>query len=177
MGRPTPSYVSGASEAPLLGLTIGDLFDQCAERWPDREALVVRHQGARLTYRELKEAADRAARGLLRLGLGAGDRVCIWSQNNAEWVVTQLATAKIGAILVNINPAYRLHELEYVLAQSGCRALVASPGFKASDYTAMLQEHRTPADALRQAQLALQRERRWREPYYWAAFVLQGEPN
>jgi fatty-acyl-CoA synthase len=135
---PFGSYVSGASDTPLLGVTIGDALDRTVARWPDREALIVRHQGLRYTWRELGAEVERAARGLMALGIVRGERVAIWSPNRAEWVITQYAAAKIGAILVNINPAYRLHELEYALNQSGCAALVTAPRFRATDYTAML---------------------------------------
>jgi fatty-acyl-CoA synthase len=133
------SYVSGTSDTPLLGLTIGDAFDQTVARFADREALVVRQQGLRYTWRELREEVDRCARGLMALGIEKGDRVGIWAPNRAEWTITQFATAKIGAILVNINPAYRLHELEYALNQSGCKALVMAPTFRTADYTGMVQ--------------------------------------
>jgi fatty-acyl-CoA synthase len=134
------SYVHGASDVPLIGSTIGDLFDRVVDQQPDHEALVSCHQGIRLTYRELQAAADRFARGLLALGIGKGDRVGIWSPNHAEWVVAQFATPKIGAILVNVNPAYRVHELEYALRQSGCVALIIAPQFKTSNYAALLRD-------------------------------------
>ena len=134
-----PSYVSGASQVPLLGLTIGDALDRTVARLPDGEALISRHQGLRYTWAALGEAVDRCARGLMALGLAKGDRVGIWSPNRAEWAITQFAAAKIGAILVNINPAYRLHELEYALNQSGCAALVLAPAFRATSYLAMLE--------------------------------------
>ncbi len=136
----TQSYVHGASGAALIGETIGSYFDRAAERWGNREALVVRHQDVRWSYGELKERADAFAAGLLALGLEPGDRVGIWSPNNAEWVVTQFATAKAGLILVNINPAYRLTEAEYALNKVGCRALVSAADFKSSDYLAMLRK-------------------------------------
>ena len=134
------SYTSGPSDTPLIGSTIGDLFDQVAEGLPDHEALVSRHQGLRYTYRELHEEVDRFARGLMALGVQRLDRVGIWSPNNAEWVITQFATAKIGCILVNINPAYRTSELEYALEQSGVSVLIVAPCFKSSDYVAMVNE-------------------------------------
>jgi len=121
-------------------MTIGAAFDRTVERFPQREALVVRHQQLRYTWAELAEAVDRCARGLLALGLQAGERVGIWSPNNAQWCITQFATAKIGVVLVNINPAYRLSELEYALKQSGCRWLICADAFKTSDYHAMLHE-------------------------------------
>src|SRR5262245_55742907 len=134
------SYVSGASDTPLLGTTIGDMFDGIAARYPDREALVSRHQGLRYSYRELREEVDRCARALMALGVGKGERVGIWAPNCAEWAIVQFATAKIGAVLVNINPSYRVHEVRYALTQSGCAYVVIAPRFKTSDYTAMLCE-------------------------------------
>jgi fatty-acyl-CoA synthase len=134
------SYVHGASEKPLIGATIGVFFDHIAERFAECDALIVRHQQIRWTYRELKERVDAFAAGLLALGLKRGDRIGIWSPNNAEWVITQFATAKAGLILVNINPAYRLAELEYALNKAGCVALVTAVQFKSSDYLAMLRE-------------------------------------
>src|SRR5262245_41212845 len=134
------SYTSGSSDTPLLGSTIGDLFDQTVARYGDNEALIVRHQGIRYTYRQLKAQVDRCARSLMALGAQKGDRVGIWAPNCAEWTIVQLATAKIGAILVNVNPAYRLHEVEYALNQSGCAYLVIAPQFKTSDYTRMVYD-------------------------------------
>jgi fatty-acyl-CoA synthase len=133
------SYVSGSSEVPLLGYTIGEMFDQIVSRYPHREALVARHQGLRYTYHQLQTAVERCARGLMALGLQPGERLGIWSPNRAEWTITQFATSKIGAILVNINPSYRLHELEYALQQSGCAMLVLAPQFRTSNYTEMLE--------------------------------------
>src|SRR5215831_5532150 len=137
-GAQRTSYVSGTSDTPLLGMTIGDAFDRIVARFPDREALVVRQQGLRYTYATLREEVDRCARALMALGIEQGERVGIWAPNRAEWAITQFATAKIGAILVNINPAYRLHELEYALNQSGCVLLVSAPEFRAANYTEML---------------------------------------
>jgi len=136
----TQSYVHGASDIPLFGDTIGEHFDAVAGRWPDRQALVVRHQNIRWTYGELKERVDAFAAGLVALGLEPGDRIGIWSPNNAEWVVAQFATAQAGLILVNINPAYRLAELEYALNKVECRALITARSFKTSDYLGMLRE-------------------------------------
>ncbi|MCB0015351.1 MAG: AMP-binding protein, partial [Anaerolineales bacterium] len=136
----TTSYVSGASDTPLIGQTIGDLFDQTAGKFGDRTALVSRHQGLRFTYAELQKAVNRCARGLIALGLEPGDRIGMWSPNYAEWVIIQFAAAKAGTILVNINPSYRSHELEYALNQSGCTALVTATQFKSSDYTGMLYD-------------------------------------
>ncbi len=132
------SYSSGTSSVPLLGETIGACFERTVAAHPDREALVSCHQGLRFTYRELDDAVNLVARGLLTKGFEVGDRVGIWSPNYAEWTIVQLATAKIGAILVNLNPAYRTHELSYALNQSGCRLLVAASNFKTSDYRAMV---------------------------------------
>ncbi|MHB8668118.1 MAG: AMP-binding protein [Burkholderiales bacterium] len=134
------SYVHGASVAPLIGSSIGAYFDEVCARYPEREALVVRHQGARLTYAALRAEVDRLACGLIRLGLKPRDRVGIWSQNNLEWVLTQFATAKAGLIMVNINPAYRRSELEYALNKVGCRALILSPSFKGSNYIEILND-------------------------------------
>jgi fatty-acyl-CoA synthase len=139
--HPSPiSYVSGISDTPLKGQTIGDCFDETVARCADRDALISRHQGQRYTWRALQEIVDRAARALLTLGVAKGDRVGIWSPNCAEWTITQFATAKIGAILVNINPSYRTHELEYALKQSGTSTLILQGAFKASDYVATLAE-------------------------------------
>jgi fatty-acyl-CoA synthase len=135
-----PSYSHGTSDTPLLGDTIGDHFQRTAARFADRPALVSRQQDVRLTYAQLDAAVDAAAAGLLRAGIRAGDRVGIWAPNCAEWVLVQYATAKVGAILVNVNPAYRTHELEYVLRQSGVRLLFSASAFKTSDYAAMIDE-------------------------------------
>jgi fatty-acyl-CoA synthase len=124
---------------PLIGETIGSHFDRAAARWAGREALVVRHQQIRWTYAELKTHVDALAAGLIALGLEPGDRVGIWSPNNAEWVLTQFATAKAGLILVNINPAYRLVEVEHALRKSGCTALITATQFKNSDYLGMIR--------------------------------------
>jgi fatty-acyl-CoA synthase len=140
MARLTQSYVHGAASVALVGETIGVHFDKVAARWPDQPALIVRHQNIRWSYGELKARVDAFAAGLLALSLSAGDRVGIWSPNNAEWVVAQFATAKAGLILVNINPAYRLIELEYALNKVGCKALITADRFKASDYLGMLRE-------------------------------------
>ena len=134
-----PSYVHGSSDLALIGETIGAHFDRMAARYAERDALIVRHQGVRWTYRELAERVDALAAGLLALGLERGERVGIWSPNNAEWVLTQFATAKAGLILVNINPAYRLAELEYALNKVGCAALITASRFKTSDYLGMLR--------------------------------------
>ncbi|MSO76086.1 MAG: AMP-binding protein [Alphaproteobacteria bacterium] len=134
------SYVHGGSTTPLIGATIGTFFDRAVARWQDREALVVRHQDVRWSYGELGRRVDDLAAGLLAAGLEPGDRVGIWAQNCAEWVLSQFATAKAGLILVNINPAYRRTELDYALNKVGCRALITSPRFKSSDYLAILRD-------------------------------------
>src|SRR3989449_5963081 len=129
-----PSYVHGAYPVPLLGETIGENLRRTVAQFGDREALVVRHQQYRATYTALWEQTTRAARGLLARGVQKGDRVGIWSPNRAEWVVTQYATARIGIILVNINPAYKTAELRYALQQSGTSLLLLARAFRASDY-------------------------------------------
>jgi fatty-acyl-CoA synthase len=134
------SYVHGVSPTPLLGETIGQLFDRTVARVSDREALVVRHQNVRWSYRDLAREVDALAAGLIALGLQPGERVGIWSPNNAEWVVAQFATAKAGLVLVNVNPGYRLAEVEYALNKVGCKALITAARFKSSDYIAMLGE-------------------------------------
>jgi len=138
----TPSYARGAAAPPLLEETIGANFDRTVERFGEREAVVSCEQGLRYTYAELGAAVDLLARGLIAAGLQPGDRLGIWSPNCAEWTLVQYATAKLGVILVNINPAYRSSELEYALRQSGCRLLVAAPTFKTADYRAIVAEVR-----------------------------------
>ncbi|EIL90786.1 AMP-binding protein [Rhodanobacter spathiphylli] len=140
MTTATPSYVHGASLQPLLGETVGGLLDRVAAKYPQRPALVVRAQDVRLNYREFHAEVERVAAGLLALGLERGERIGIWAPNRAEWVVLQFAAPKAGLILVNINPAYRTHELEYSLNKVGCRALVLPRRFKTSHYLAMLTE-------------------------------------
>lgn len=131
---------AGPKDVPLIHQTIGDSLAATVARYPDEEALVVPYQDVRLTYAEFSDEVDRVARGLLALGVERGDRIGIWSPNNAEWVLIQYATARIGAILVNINPAYRTSELEYALNQSGCRFLISAPHFLTSDYRKMVAE-------------------------------------
>ncbi|WP_063045800.1 AMP-binding protein [Nocardia pseudovaccinii] len=144
------SYTSGTAETPLLGDTIGDDFDRMAAAYADREALVDCPSGRRWTYRELAAAIDALATGLAERGIAKGDRVGIWAPNCAEWFLTQYATAKLGAILVNINPAYRTSELEYVLRQAGVRMLIAAPEFKTSSYVAMIEQVRPNYPGLEQ---------------------------
>ncbi|HEY8572984.1 AMP-binding protein [Phenylobacterium sp.] len=134
------SYVHGASDKPLIGKTIGACFDETAAAHPDVPALVVRHQGVRWTWAELKDQVDALAAGLVALGLEPGDRIGIWAPNCAEWAVTQFATAKAGLILVNINPAYRTSEAEYALNKVGCKALITAIRHKTSEYLSMLRE-------------------------------------
>ena len=135
-----PSYTQGSLDKPLLAMTIGQAFDHTAALYPEGEALVVRHQQQRYNWAQLARAVDLHARALLALGLKAGDRLGVWAPNGAEWFISQFASAKIGVILVNINPAYRLSELEYVLKQSACQWLVCAGAFKTSNYHAMLLE-------------------------------------
>lgn len=132
------SYVNGASSTPLIGVTVGHYFDEACARYADHEALVVRHQEARLTYRELQSRVNTLACGLRRLGLAPGERIGIWSTNCVEWTLMQFATAKAGLILVNINPSYRRTELEYAINKVGCRAIVMASEFKDSNYNDMI---------------------------------------
>ncbi len=134
------SYVCGTSDKPLLYQTIGDAIDRAVEQWGDKEAIVVRHQHIRWSYRELGAAIDAFAAGLLALDLQPGDRVGIWSPNNIEWIITQFATARAGLILVNINPAYRKAELTYTLNKVACKALILAREFKSSFYVGMLRD-------------------------------------
>ncbi|GAB3545174.1 AMP-binding protein [Noviherbaspirillum agri] len=133
------SYDRGSCETPLIEQTIGDFFDAMVNRFPDNEALVSCHQQIRYTYRELQRESNRLASALLGLGLQKGDRVGIWSHNNAQWLLTQIATAKAGIVLVNINPAYRIAELEYALNKVGCKSLISMTTFKTSDYLDMIR--------------------------------------
>ncbi len=142
------SYVHGACDVPLIGLTIGDMLDGVAEAMPERKALVSCHQQLRYSYAQLREECNRFARALMALGIAKGDRVGVWAPNCAEWMIAQYATAKIGAILVNINPAYRASELEYALVQSGCGTLIIAPPFRSQDYAAILRE--VPSERLPQ---------------------------
>jgi fatty-acyl-CoA synthase len=143
-----PSYASGISDLPLLGDAIGDNLDRTAAVFPDRDAMVEVATGRRWSYREFVADVDALALGLLDAGLAKGDRVGIWAPNRSEWTLVQYATAKLGAILVNINPSYRTHELEYVLNQAGVRLLFAATTFKTSDYAAMIDEVRPRCAAL-----------------------------
>ena len=145
------SYSHGASPVPLLGETIGENTRRTVERLPNQEALVVRQQGFRATYEQFWELTSRCARGLLSRGVKKGDRVGIWAPNRYEWVIVQYATARIGAILVNINPAYKTAELEYALNQSGTSFLLLAKAFRANDYVAMLADVRDRTKELREA--------------------------
>ena len=123
MAQISKSYVNGTSDEALMYSTIGEALDHAAETWGDNEAVVVCHQNFRWSFRQLQEAADAMAAGLVALGFERGDRIGIWSPNNIEWVVTQFATAKAGLILVNVNPAYRIGELEYALNKVECKGI------------------------------------------------------
>jgi fatty-acyl-CoA synthase len=143
------SYSSGTATHPLLGETLGENFDRIARTFPDNEAVVSVHQNRRLTYHEMREATDEFARGLIALGVEHGDRVGIWSTNNVEWVIAQFATPKIGAVLVNINPAYRSSEASYVLRQSGVSVLLVQIAHKTSNYADIMREIRDALPDLR----------------------------
>src|SRR6476620_9240662 len=156
-----PSYSSGTSRTPLLGDTIGDNLERTVQRFPEREALVDLLSGRRWTYRAFNDEVDALARGLLGHGIEAGDRIGIWAPNCPEWTLLQYATAKVGAILVNVNPAYRSHELAYVVNQSGMRLLVSAVAHKSSDYRAMVEEVRPDCPQL--ADVVHIGERGWSE--------------
>jgi len=155
------AIASGPTDTPLLETTIGDAFAATVDRHGDRDALVSCHQDIRWTYDELADRVWRLAAGLVAAGLGPGDRVGLWSPNHAEWTLVQFATAHIGVVLVNINPAYRTHELAYALNQSECRWLIAAPNFKTSDYRAMADEVRPDVPALERTVFFWDRE--WEE--------------
>src|SRR4051794_149112 len=146
---PPLSYSHGACSIPLLGETIGENLRHTVEAHGDRDALVVRHQNFRATYRELWELVGRAARGLIARGVKTGERVGVWSPNRFEWVVLQFATARVGAILVNINPAYKATELEYALRKSSVSLLALARGFRQTDYLALLADVRPRCPQLR----------------------------
>jgi len=148
LSKPLPSYASGTSDIPLLGETIGANFERTVARFADREALVDCPTARRWTWSELDVDVDQVALGLLSRGIAKGDRVGIWAPNRAEWVIVQYATAKIGAILVNVNPAYRAHEVRYVIEQSGMRLLVSAQRHRSSDYRAMVEQVRGDCPAL-----------------------------
>ncbi len=148
---PDPSYFHGVSPIPLLGETIGENLRRTVERVPDSDALVVRHQGYRATYRQLWEQVSMVARGLMARGVRKGDRVGIWSPNRSEWVIVQYASARMGAILVNINPAYKTAELEYALKQSGISFMILARAFRSADYRAMFAEVKGRCPDLKEA--------------------------
>ena len=149
----TRSYYSGASDAQIIYETIGSYFDKIANLHSTHSALVVRHQGVNWTYGELQARVDQLAMGLINLGIEPGDRVGIWGPNSSEWVLVQLATAKIGAIMVCINPAYRLYELEYALNKVECKALITDVSFKTSDYLGMINTLAPELDSSHPGQL------------------------
>ena len=180
------SYVHGTGTTPLLGHTIGESLNRAAAQFGDRDALVSCHQDVRYTYEQLLDEVNRAARALLGLGVERGDRVGMWGPNSAEWLITQFAAAKTGAILVNINPAYRLRELEYALRQSGIKVLVASRGFRKIDYVAMLTALVPELNAQRLASIQSERFSALRHVIYlgaestpggiaWTEFMKQGD--
>ncbi len=167
----TRSYVHGASDIPLIGQTIGENFDAAVQRWRDRDALIVRHQDIRWTYGDLQREVDAFAAGLLALGLEPGDRIGIWSPNNAEWVITQYATAKAGLVLVNTNPAYRISELDYALNKVSAKALILAAAFKSSDYVGMIRELAPEIDGAEPGQLKAERL-----PHLKTLIQIGGEP-
>ena len=139
MTKLTQSYYCGASQSQIIYETIGNYFDRTCAANPEVDALVVRHQNVRWSINQLQEQVNSLATGLLALGVQVGDRVGIWGPNSAEWVMVQLATAKIGAIMVCINPAYRTYELEYALNKVECDTIITAEHFKSGDYLGMLQ--------------------------------------
>jgi fatty-acyl-CoA synthase len=145
--RLSTSHDIGDTAVPLIEVTIGHHFEEMARRFPDREALVSRHQNVRMSYRELDRESNRLASALLNSGITQGDRVGIWAHNGAEWLLMQIATAKVGIVLVNINPAYRVTELEYALNKVGCKMLVTMTAFKTSDYLGLVRELAPEVDA------------------------------
>jgi len=147
---PLPSYLHRGGDAPLLWATVPGHFRAVAERFPDNEAIVSRHQNRRLSYHELMVRSDALAKGLLALGFEKGERIGVWATDNVEWLLVQLATARIGVILVNINPAYRPRELEYALKKSEIQGLFVMPRFKTSDYLGMLEELELPGPRCRE---------------------------
>ena len=147
LNRLTLSHDIGDTRVPLIEVTIGQHFEAIAQRYPDREVLVSRHQNVRMSYRELDRESNRLASALLNCGITRGDRVGIWAHNSSEWLLMQIATAKVGIVLVNINPAYRVTELEYALNKVGCKMLVTMTAFKTSDYLGIVRELAPEVDA------------------------------
>jgi fatty-acyl-CoA synthase len=168
------SYVCGTSDRPLIGETIGDHLDRIAARYPRADALVSAHENLRYSYEELRELCNVAARGLLALGVEHGDRVAIWSPNCTQWVIVQLATAKIGAILVNINPAYRAHEFSYAMRQSGSSVLIMQPRYKSSDYARILASVRDELSALRTV-VFIEPDEEWPQEMLWENLLAAAE--
>ena len=166
----TGSYGHGASSVPLLGETIGENLDRTARLVPENDAVVSVHQGRRLSYAAFAAETDRLGKAFVAAGVGHGERVGMWSPNSLEWVVAQYATAKIGAILVNVNPAYRLHELEYALRQSGVSTLIVLDRYKTSEYLAMVREVRGALPALRQV-VVVGEEAPRRDETAWDAYL------
>ena len=164
------SYAFMGSEKPLIGKTIGEMFDEIADKYPDNDAIVSIHQNQRYTYRQLQREVNRAAKGFIALGLKKGDRLAIWATNIAEWIITQFATAKAGIIMVNINPAYRTHELEYSLRQSETQALLLLDRFKTSDYVQMFYDVCPEARDSQPGQISSQKL-----PFLKTAVLLRGE--
>jgi len=169
-GKISLSYAFRGSEKPLIGKTIGDMFDKIAEKYPENDAIVSLHQDLRYTYRELQREVDRAAKGFISLGLKKGDRLAIWATNIAEWIITQFATAKAGIIMVNINPAYRTHELEYALKQSETQALFLIDRFKTSDYVNMFYQVDPEAKTSKPGRISSENL-----PYLKTAVLIRGE--
>jgi fatty-acyl-CoA synthase len=180
------SYVHGPDVTPLLEHTIGECLDRAADAFGDHDALISCHQNIRSTYRELLEHVNRAARALLRLGVERGDRVGMWGPNSAEWMISQYAAAKVGAILVNVNPSYRLRELEYALTQSGIKILIAARGFRKIDYVELLTTLIPELNTARRSTLFAERVPLLRHLIYlgaesspggmsWTEFVEQGD--
>jgi fatty-acyl-CoA synthase len=170
----TASYVHGPSLTPLLGETIGASLDRATAAYGNREALVSCHQNLRFTFSQLHAEVERVARAFLGLGIEKGDRIGLWSPNCAEWLITQYASAKAGAILVNINPAYRLRELEYALTQSGITVLVTARGWRSSDYAGMLAEI-VPARVSQLRQVVFLGDNRDRGGMSWPELVARGD--
>jgi len=165
------AQAQGRTDIPLLEQTIGDNFEATVARFPDREALVMPHQNIRWTYRQMNAEVDRVARGLLARGWQKGDRLGVWAPNLVEWVLAQYATAKLGVIQVNINPAYRTNELAYALKQSGCRGVIAARQFKTSNYVRMLEEARPQCPNLQETIFIDDPG----HPADWAALLADGE--
>jgi len=168
--RISHSYAFIGSKKPLIGKTIPDMFDEIVEKYPENDAIISIHQGLRYTYRELQREVNRAAKGFLSLGLKKGDRLAIWATNIAEWIICQFATAKVGIIMVNINPAYRTHELEYTLKQSETEALFLIDRFKTSDYIGMFYQVCPEAETCKPGKISCENL-----PYLKTAVLIRGD--